>query len=125
MILMNRVNLLCFLTLLSTLAHLVKLPNMEELATDLKHDPSFLVGHKPQNPRNRDMWYLIVSIPDLSTLNYYATETQKIENCTRKKPNGACLLNISILSVTLSHDVQINPGPRAPKFPCGSCTFHR
>ena len=120
MVLMNVVNLFCILTLLSTFAHLVKLLDMEELATDLKHGPFFLVGHRPLNSRNRDMLYLIVSIPDPCTLNYYATETQKIENCTWKKSNGACLLYISILLVTLSHDVHINPGPRAPKFPCGS-----
>ena len=31
------------------------------------------------------------------------------------------LLYISILLVTLSNDVQLNPGPRPPKYPCGSC----
>ena len=35
--------------------------------------------------------------------------------------NGACLLYISILLVTLSNDVQLNPGPRTPNYPCGSC----
>ena len=35
--------------------------------------------------------------------------------------NGTCLFYISILLVTMSNDVQLNPGPITPKYPCGSC----
>ena len=35
--------------------------------------------------------------------------------------NGTCLLYISTLLFTLSNNVQLNPGPRTPKYPCGSC----
>ena len=31
------------------------------------------------------------------------------------------ILYIGTLLVTLSNDVQLNPGPRPPKYPCGSC----
>ena len=32
-----------------------------------------------------------------------------------------CFISLIILHVTLSHDVEINPGPRPPKYSCGSC----
>ena len=38
-----------------------------------------------------------------------------------KHSKGTSLLYISILLVALSNDVQIQPGPRMPTYPCGSC----
>ena len=32
-----------------------------------------------------------------------------------------CFIYLTILLVTLSHDAEINPGPRPPKYPCDSC----
>ena len=31
------------------------------------------------------------------------------------------VLYISLLMVTMSNDAELNPGPRIPKYPCGSC----
>ena len=36
-----------------------------------------------------------------------------------KSLNGAYLLYISLLLVT--NDIEFNPGPKATKYPCGSC----
>ena len=38
-----------------------------------------------------------------------------------KKGTNMNNLYLSLLLVTLSHDVQVNPGPRPPKYPCGHC----
>ena len=32
-----------------------------------------------------------------------------------------CFMYLPVLLLALSHDIEVNPGPRPPKFPCGSC----
>ena len=32
-----------------------------------------------------------------------------------------CFVYLTELLLALSHDIEVNPGPRPPKFPCGSC----
>ena len=31
-----------------------------------------------------------------------------------------CFIYLTELLLALSHDIEFNPGPRQPKFPCGS-----
>ena len=101
---LNLVNLLCCLTLLSTLAYLLKLPDDEETQTKTGHDPFSILS--PQvSSKHREMMMKL----------------RKLHLARGTHTNGTCLLYISILLVTLSNDVQLNPGPRPPKYPCGSC----
>ena len=46
---------------------------------------------------------------------------RKLHYARGNQQNGTCLLYISLVLVTLSNDVELNPGPRTPKYPCGSC----
>ena len=32
-----------------------------------------------------------------------------------------CFIYLTELLLALSFDIEVNPGPRPPKFPCGSC----
>ena len=96
----NVVSLLPILILLSTFVHLLKLPAEEETLTDRGNDPFSLLNAQISS-KHRDM----------------LLKLRKLHHQT----NGSCLLYISILLVTLSNDVQLNPGPRPPKYKGGSC----
>ena len=105
---MNIVNFLCFVTVLSSLASSARYPSKEELQHDAAHDPFSLL-----NP----------GVP--GTLSRHRIMMSRLKKMYRhpdsKKSNGTCILYISFLLVTLSNDVQTHPGPRIPKYPCGSC----
>ena len=63
-----------------------------------------LVTHRPTNSKHQQM---------VDKVHWYIS-TQK------GLLNTSCVY-ISLLLVTLSHDVEVNPGPRPPKYPCGCC----
>ena len=46
---------------------------------------------------------------------------RKLHLAKGNQQRGTCLIYISILLVTLSNDVELNPGPRPSKYPCSSC----
>ena len=46
---------------------------------------------------------------------------KKLYQFPKNRSNGTCLLYISLLMVTMSNAIELNPGPRIPKYPCGSC----
>ena len=100
---LNLVSLLSFLTLLSTLAYLMKLHDETETQTNKGYDPFSLLSSRISSKHIEMMMKL-----------------RKLHYARGNQQNGTCLLYISLLLVTLSNDVQLNPGPRTPKYPCGS-----
>ena len=101
---LNLVSLFPFLILLSTFAYLLKLPAEEKTQTDRVNDP-FSILSTQISSKHRDL----------------LLKLRKLHLAPGNQANSSCLLYISILLVTLSNDVQLNPGPRPPKYPCGSC----
>ena len=101
---MKLVSVLCFLSILSTLASLAKCPSNNEQPSGTASDPFLLLN--PCMPSRHH-----------GTL----AKLKKLYRLPNKHAKGTSLLYISILLVTLSNDVQIQPGPRMPKYPCGSC----
>ena len=49
------------------------------------------------------------------------SKLKKLYRLPHQHSTGTCLLYISLLLVTMSNDIELNPGPRTPKYPCGSC----
>ena len=97
---MNVLSFLCTVTLWPFLGYLLGLPDTEGLQTQTGHDPFLPLCPRALNSKHQD---LIMKLRKLST-------------DPQKSTSGTCLLYISLLLVTLSHDVQLNPGPRPPKF---------
>ena len=101
------VNFLCFVTVLSSFASFARFPCKEELQNDSAHDPFPCSAQDCQEP-------------------YLDTKLKKMcrDPGKNKKLYGTCILyiHVSFLLVTLSNDIQTQPGPRTPKYPCGSCS---
>ena len=104
---MNMLNFLSFVTVLSSLASFARYPSEEELQHDAANDPFSLLN--PGVPGTMSRHQIMMS------------RLKKMYRHPNKKLNGTCILYISFLLVTLSNDVQTHPGPRTPKYPCGSC----
>ena len=98
------VSLLLVLTILSTLAYIMKLPEVEETQTKKGHDP-FSILSSQLSSKHKEM---LLKLRNL----HLAMGSQQ---------NGTILMCIRILLVTLSNHVQLNPGPILPKHPCDSC----
>ena len=96
----------CTVTFLSTVGYILRFPEKEDLQTNTGHDPFLLLCPRALHSKHQDM----------------IMKLRKLCSTSQESTNGTCLLYISLLLVTLSHDVQLNPGPRPPKFPCGSCS---
>ena len=101
---MNLVSFLSILTILSTLASFAKYPNSRNHPNGSANDPFSLLSPCLYS-RHHQMVYKLKKLYRLPSPN--------------KHSQGTSLLYISILLVTLSNDVQIQPGPRIPKYPCG------
>ena len=102
---LNLVSFLSFLTILSSLAHLVRLPDEEEVRTNKRYNPFSLIGYQVSS-KHREM------LMKLRKLHLAKGNQQRYTSY---------IIYISILLVTLSNDVELNPGPRPSKYPCGSC----
>ena len=103
---MDLVSFLCFVTVLSSLASFAKCPYNGKLPNDTVNDPFSLLS------------------PCLSTRHQVVvSKWKKLYRLPgpNKNSNGTSLLYISIRLVTLSNDVQIQPGPKMPTYPCGGC----
>ena len=100
----NLVSLFPILVILSTFAYLLKLPAADETQTDRENDPFSLLSAQLTS-KHREL----------------LLKLWKLHLAPGNHTNGSCLLYIGTLLVTLSNDVQLNPGPRPPKYPCGSC----
>ena len=99
-------NFLCVVTILSALLSLDKCPSNSKLTYGSATDPFALLS-PCMSTRHQEMVYKLKKLYRLPSPN--------------KRSKGTSLLYISVLLVTLSNDVQIQPGPRMPTYPCGSC----
>ena len=99
-------NFLCVVTILSALLLLGKCPSNSKLPYDSATDPFALLS-PCMSTRHQEMMYKLKKLYRLPSPNENSKDTG--------------ILYISILLVTLSYDVQIQPGPRMPTYPCGSC----
>ena len=106
----HAVSFLWVITLLSSLTFLAKAPEQE-----LFQDQA--------NSRN-DPFYLSCNNTSvlLSRHHKMMLKLKKLYQFPKKRLDGTCLLYISLLMVTMSNDIELNPGPRIPKYPCGSCS---
>ena len=95
---------LCAITLLSSLASIARTPEHDRNCPQAQQDPFSLLSSTIKSRHQKMM-----------------SKLQKLYLQPNKSLNGTCLLYISLLLVTMSNDIEFNPGSRAPKYPCGSC----
>ena len=105
---MDMVSFLCVLALLSTLTSLAKAPEHELFQASSQDDPFYLSCNN--------------TCALLSRHHKMVLKLRKLYQFPKKRLDGRRLLYISLLMVTMSNDIELNPGPRIPKYPCGSCS---
>ena len=99
---MDMVSFLCVVSLLSTLASLTKTPEHELNQDNRQHDPFSLMNSNPLFSLHHKM----------------VLKLKKLYQFPKNRSDGTCLLYITFLMVTMSNDIELNPGPRIPEYPC-------